>query len=82
MKQSNTLENEIIKYLRQMKNRVISEEQATVGAFTGESQSLSDGGTDKPGFPDRQVIHNILGYARALEVLKPAGGEPMFFLRN
>ncbi len=82
MKHSNTLENEIIKYLYHMKNRITSKEQVMVGTYPLGGQSTDDAGTDKMGLPDEQVINNILGYAKALEVLKRASGEPVFFVRN
>lgn len=42
----------------------------------------SDSDQDDACLPDKQIIGNILNYARSLEVLKPAAGPAMFLLKN
>jgi len=49
-----------------------------------EKKELSSGRASnaQPELPGRHVIHNILNYARSLEVMKKNSGEPFYLLKN
>lgn len=53
--------------------------EETQSRFLHQPQSRSKPAAD---LPDAQIISNILNYARALDVLKPATGATMFLIKN
>jgi hypothetical protein len=63
MKQSTTIENEMMMYLRQT---------LTDSKCSNEKSSL----------PGKQVVNNIMNYARSLQVLKSKTADTIFLIGN
>lgn len=82
MKQSATNEKEIIKYVRYLKSRMSSHPKIMVQALSNEKPVLSDSDTEHMNLPGQHVIGNILGYAKALEVLQSNHGKPILIVSN
>ncbi len=80
MKQTNTLEMEIIRYLQTITNK-----EAKPGAIPENSMPNNQENTfsrHNANLPGRHVIANIMGYARALQILKCKRGEQLFLIGN
>ncbi len=82
MKQSSTNEHQIMNYLLSLRNEPATREQPgnTTPALTGKVTWQNSG--SQPDTPDRNVINNILGYAKALDTLQAKNGDTYFVLSN
>ncbi len=82
MKQSATNEKEIIKYVRYLKSRMSSNPKDMAQALTNEKTVSSESDAEHMDLPGKHIIGNILGYAKALEVLHSNKGEPILLVSN
>ena len=80
MKQTNTLEMEIIRYLQTVTNKNLQYGATQSGGVpANQGDSFANSNDCLPGL---HVMHNIMGYAKALQVLKGKSGTTMFLIGN
>ncbi len=81
MNESHTNENLKHALHKELSNRRTAEYQAMVQTFLMEDYYTGNI-ENKNGVPGKRVINNIMGYARAMEVLIPKNTGHVFILRN
>ncbi len=80
MKQTHTIENDLLMYLRYLQNTQYEKEE--VVSSPHQLIDMASPGTDQSFLPRQEVIDRIIGYAKALEVLKTNKEEPLFITKN
>ncbi|TVR40773.1 MAG: hypothetical protein EA394_07520 [Bacteroidia bacterium] len=84
MKQPATNENEheILKNLRYLKNQLgYSQQFVTLSSPKDVNMVLQEHNTERQ-LPRQEVINNILGYAKAMQVFHKRDGKTMFLVNN
>ncbi|GEM_PF-2041650 len=81
MKQINTIENELLLYLRSIQTDEADSKEHNMHRQATAPDSYHHKNQDAF-LPGKHVIHHIMGYARALSVLKRGDGERIFLLNN
>ncbi len=80
MKQFNTKEYTIMQNVLFLKGRIASDQVALQQLMTLQGEGPAPPGRQE--LPGRQVVRNIMAYARAMDVVSYGNGKNCFIIKN